>query len=165
MKKLFAALAFSALIVSPCLADDAAPKIDSHLAAALDVLEASNAQQNVLAMVDALTPIMLGQVKKQHPDANEKVIVAFQGAFHDEMVASTGELMKMQAAIYAEHFSEADLKALAAFYRSEAGKRFVAEQPAMMKEITPVASAWGMQTAQRAIQRATEKLQKEGLKL
>ena len=36
--------------------------------------------------------------------------------------------------IYARHFSEDDLKALIAFYKSDAGKHFAAELPAVSQE-------------------------------
>ena len=138
------------------------PTTASHLAAALDVLDALNAKSNFAVMVDSVGQTMLAQVKQTHPSASDKTLEEFRKAFKDEMMAQTDELMRMQAAVYAEHFSENDLKALAAFYRSDVGKRFVGEQPAIIQEITPLALRWGMQAGQNAAQRAMEKLQKEG---
>ncbi len=71
MRKLLAALAFTAIIASPGLAADPAPPLDSHRAAALDVLEATNAHNTVVLLGDTLTPLMLAQVKRQHPDASD----------------------------------------------------------------------------------------------
>lgn len=168
----FAATAFAVfLVMAPSFADDPAaqaseqPKIDSHLAAAMDVLEATNAKNNFTAIVGTMTETMLGAVKKDHPGADEKTQKAFIDEFKTEIGAELPELLKMQAAVYAEHFSEADLKALAAFYRSDVGKRYIAELPALMKEVMPIAFKWGQAAGMKAMEKTMEKLKKEGMKL
>lgn len=173
MRTIFAAIAFSTLMAFPALADDpasAAPsaadaKMDPRLAAALDLLEATNAKHNVSAVMDALTDTMLSQVKKDHPGADEKMQKAFASAFKEELATQLPELLKAQAAVYAEHFSEAELKALAAFYRSDVGKHYISEIPAIMKEIMPLAFKWGQGAGLSAAQKALEKLKKDGNKL
>lgn len=161
-------IAAVALLLTGAAADPAAkpdPATASHLAAALDVMDALNAKATFMVVVESVSSTMLANIKQTHPEASDKAVAEFHKAFKDEMVSQTDELMKMQAAVYAEHFSEADLKALAAFYRSDVGKRFVSEQPAIIKEVTPLALKWGMQAGQNAAQRAMEKLQKEGITL
>jgi hypothetical protein len=163
------------LALSPGFAAETAPaaraeaspeiKVDSHLAAALDLLEATNAKNNVASIFNTMTDAMIGQAIKDHPGANEKAQKAFIAAFKDELSNQVPELLKMQAALYAEHFSEADLKSLAAFYRSDVGKRYIAELPAIMKEMMPMAMQWGRSSGLKALEKTQEKLKKEGMKL
>jgi|GEM_PF-1307830 len=168
------ALALVALICTPpALAADLAPqnqaaeapKLDSHLQAALDVLEAAHAKNNMEALIDVMADNVLGSVRQDHPNANDKTLTAFREAFREEMKAEIPELMKLQASVYAAHFSEADLKTVAAFYRSDVGSHYISEQAIIMKETSPIAVKWGRETALRAIQKATERLQKQGVKL
>lgn len=164
VRSLFTVLGIVLLVAGPAAAEDAA-KVDSHLAAALDVMDATNAKANLMVMIDSVGGSMFAQIKQSHPGASEKTLAAFQTAFKQEMTDQSDQLMKMQAAIYAEHFSENDLKALAAFYRSDVGKRFISEQPAIIKEVTPLAIKWGMEAGHSAAQHAIEKLKKEGITL
>ncbi|MDE2109877.1 MAG: DUF2059 domain-containing protein [Alphaproteobacteria bacterium] len=135
------------------------------MAAALDVLDAMNAKNTASVIIDAMAPVVMAQIRQGHPTASDKTLAAFDAAFKEEMGKSVDDLLKMQAAVYAEHFSAQDLNALAAFYRSDVGKRFVDEQPAIIKEVTPLAARWGQEAGQRAAQKAMEKLQKEGMTL
>jgi uncharacterized protein len=172
-RTMLSAFALAFLVTGTALAADtqaAAPTLpakatEGQMTAALDVLDAMNAKHTVEAMVDSMAPIVAAQIRQAHPTATDKTLAVFSSAFKEEMARNVDDLLKMQAAVYAEHFSEQDLKTLAAFYRSDVGKRFVDEQSVIVKEITPLAARWGQEAGQRAAQRAMEKLQKEGITL
>ncbi len=165
LRSLCAALLAGMLLSGAVLAQDKPAPTDSHLAAAVDMLQAMNAQRTFMAVIDSMSQVIIGQVKQQHSDADDKSLNAFKAAFAEEMQKESADLMKMQAAVYAEHFSESDLKALAQFYRSDVGKRFIDEQPAIIKEISPLAMKWGMAAGRRAAEHAMEKLKQEGITL
>jgi uncharacterized protein len=162
-------LTFAASTVA--LADPPAPPAaaaqtaDSHLAAAIDLLDAQNAKANMTTMVHLLMSGVESSVRQSHPGASDEKLKLFNEAFEEEITNSTDDLLKLQAKIYAEHFSEDELRQLAAFYRSDLGKKYISELPVIMKETVPLGVQWGQMIAPRAINRAMARLKKEGVSL
>lgn len=155
------------LIAAPTFAAEPAkaPPTDAQKAAAVELLEASNSRAMMMQMIDAMAPMMVGQLKHEHPQLSDKAAAAFTTAFKEEMAANLDSLMAMMAAVYVEHFSEADLKAITAFYRSEAGKHCLAEMPGILKETMPLGMQWGREIGPKAAEKAIKKLEKEGVSL
>ena len=54
---------------------------------------------------------------------------------------------------------------MAAFYRSDLGRKYTAQLPLIAKETVPLAFQWGQTIAPVAMQHAVDKLKKEGVKL
>jgi uncharacterized protein len=158
------ATALVALSLTPVRAADAPPP-DAHLAAALDLLEATNAKVTMMTMVDALTPVVLGQIRQQHKDLTDAALQRFQAAFREEITSGLDDLMKLTATIYEQHFSEEELHALAGSYRSDIGKKYIQTIPQIAKESLAVGGAWGREAGARAAQRAAERLKQEGINL
>jgi hypothetical protein len=168
-----------ALVVSLCgaaIAQDAQPPAsepqstvpqpsDAQIAAATDLLDATHVQQNVKMIVDTMLPVVIKGLQKDHPNASDKAIEAFTAAFDDEIQNSMGDILKLEARVYAEHFSEDELHQLAAFYRSDLGQKYLTEVPGIMKEMAPMSMAWAQAAALRAGQKAAERLKKDGVQL
>jgi hypothetical protein len=147
-------------------ATNAAPEVaDPHLAAAIDLLEAQNARANMNAMVDTMMKAAAASARQSHADVPDDKVKLFTDAFAEEMTNSMDDLLKMEAKVYVEHFSEDELHALAAFYRSDVGKKYIGEIPQIMKETVPLGFSWGQAIAPKAMQHALEKLQKKGVQL
>src|ERR1700704_6721436 len=148
----------AALSSLPVRAADAVDAPDSHLASALDFLEATNAKANMAAVIDSLAPVVLGQIRAQNPNLSDAAIQQFLSAFREEMTASLDDLMKITARIYEQHFTEDELRRLAAFYDTDVGKKYISLVPAIIKESVPIGAAWGREAGARAAQRAAERL-------
>lgn len=150
----------------PAPASNAAPAVtDSHLAAAVDLLEAQNAKSNMKSMFNSLMSAVGSSVRQSHPGVSEDKFKLFTEAFSEELENSIDDLLKMQAKVYAEHFSENELRALAAFYRSDLGKKYISEIPLILKETVPLGVAWGQEVGPKAAERAMERLKKKGVEL
>jgi hypothetical protein len=157
-------IALVALGLTPIRAADA-PPADPHMAAALDLLAATNAKVTMMTMVDAITPVVLGQIRQQHKELTDAVLQRFQAAFREEITSNLDDLMRLTATIYEQHFSEEELHALAEFYRSDIGKKYIEAIPQIAKESVAVGGAWGREAGARAAQRAAERLKQEGINL
>ena len=157
------AFAVALCLGTPVLAGDL--PTESHKAAAVELLDASNSRAMMMQMIDAMAPMVVAQLKQEHPQMSDKAVAAFTAAFKEEMSANVDGLMTMFAAVYVEHFSEADLKAITAFYRSDAGKHCLAEMPGILKETMPLGMKWGREIGPKAAERAIKKLEKEGVSL
>jgi hypothetical protein len=146
-------------------ATDQIPDVDPHLQAALDLMTVTHADRNMRVMVDTLIPLLMKQYEAQHSGIDPKALQQLQSVFLVEMEKSLPDMEKLIAQIYVEHFSEDELHRIAAFYQSDVGKKYTAEVPAIVKEITPLAEQMGEQIGKKAMQRAIEKLQSQGIQL
>ena len=172
-KELALGLGVALAVSTGAFADDAAPPpatteaapTDAHLAAAVDLLDAQNAKANMKSMMDTFMSMATNAFHQGHPDIPNDKLKLFTEAFAEEMSNSTDGLLKMQAKVYAEHFSEDELHGLAAFYRSDLGRKCTAQLPLIAKETVPLAFQWGQTIAPVAMQHAVDKLKKEGVKL
>jgi hypothetical protein len=115
---------------------------ESHIAAALELLDASNSMNNVAQLIDSMWSVEAREIKRAHPGIDDKILASTEKIIRDAFTARKDEYKRMVAAVYAEHFSEEDLRSLAAFYRSDVGKRYVATMPAMIKDMTEVGGVW-----------------------
>ncbi|HWA89526.1 MAG TPA: DUF2059 domain-containing protein [Rhizomicrobium sp.] len=133
---------------------------ESHIAAALDLLEASHSMSNLTELVDSMLTFATVQMKHEHPDLDDADIARFKKILSDALVAHQDGYERAVAVVYAEHFSEADLHALADFYRSDVGKRYIAALPSMIEEFAPAGMVWGEQVAREALEKFFKTLPK-----
>ncbi len=126
----------------------------SHIDAALELLQVSNTIGNVSAMLDTLAPLQADRIKKDHPNLSEKDVSALQSAIKGEILARQDEILLIYATVYARHFSEDELRQLTAFYRSDVGNKFVTSVPMLLNESAPLAFSWVMQVIADAVKNA-----------
>ena len=74
-------------------------------------------------------------------------------------------LFRSVTQIYAKHFTEAELKDIVAFYRTPAGKKMIAQEPAAIKESLDAAQQWANDFSDVVLQRFRAEMQKKGFKL
>lgn len=136
MKKLFLALAFAAAAALPAHAQPAQPTPE-HLAVAVETLEALDMQKQL----DASIAMALEMQMQQNPQLRQ-----MEGAMREffEKYMSWEALKEDYAAIYARQFTIAELRQLAAFYRSPLGQKLAEATPALMQE--------GAELGQRRVQ-------------
>ena len=133
--------------------------------AARELIEITNAADLVVATIDTLMPVMIDQVREQHPGLNEEMLGEFQTAFREEVNASIGEYIDLQAAIYERYFTEEELQALVEFYRTPLGQKTIETMPAILNEVLALGSTWGKEMGVRAAERAAERLRERGIDL
>jgi len=154
----FLALSFGTAAAAP---SPQAVKLDL----AMQVMAASHARDNAMMIIDTMMPQMIQMIKGNTHDIPDKVLKRFQVLARADLLAALPELMKSEAEIYARHFSEEDLRALLAFYKSKAGQHMIAEMPKIMKETMPLGMMWGEQAGRDAMTKALAELRKEGVKI
>jgi len=71
-------------------------------------------------------------------------------------IASGQDIVDLVVPIYVKHLDEASLDAIIAFYQTEAGKKFIKAQPALMKESMEVGQKWGQELAVKALKALQE---------
>jgi hypothetical protein len=73
------------------------------------------------------------------------------------------ELSDEMARLYATNFTEPELKAILVFYQSPAGKKLLAQQPAVVDASMKFAQDWANKLSDEVIAQMREELKKRGL--
>ena len=81
---------------------------------------------------------------------------------HPEFAKKADDMTDIAARIYAEHMSEDDLRAAAAFFDSPAGKNYVSAQPLMLDQLVVAMQAWTQETSTYMMKRVQQEMEKKG---
>jgi hypothetical protein len=79
-----------------------------------------------------------------------------------EYAPRANELVDMSAKVYAQHFSESELKDLLAFYQSPVGRKMVVEEPKVIDESMASAGQWGDLLSEDVVTRMRAEMKKRG---
>ncbi len=119
-------------------AQDTTPE---HLAVARAAIAAIGATDQF----DAILPQAAASLKREliQKDPNlEAIISSTVDTEVISLAARRGDLEKEAANVYAKVFTEADLKAIADFYQTDAGKKLIKEGPIATRGLIDAANIW-----------------------
>jgi hypothetical protein len=80
----------------------------------------------------------------------------------NDLAPRFSELTNEVATLYATRFSEPELKAILAFYRSPTGKKLLAQQPQIIDASMKFAQDWANKLSDQVIAKMKEELKKRG---
>lgn len=159
----YRALVCSALLVSPILvapASAAAPvtagDMDARMSAALDLLDAMGGRHSIMSQISRVIPAQMQELQAQFPNMTTDMRNAIESSMRDEMSKGVNQLLTKMAGAWAHRFSAKDLREIAAFHRSPAGKKLRAEQEDLQREISDIGRNWGAEIGRRIQQRLRE---------
>jgi hypothetical protein len=153
MKVLMATVLGAALACAPVLAAaqptarpvDAAPGAvkepvtPAKLALVRRYLEAIHYENLADQMLSAMLPVLADSTAREHPNLTSEQrqqIVGVVRAVMREKV--TPQIMQRMAQVYAETFTEPELRAIVAFYESAAGQAIMAKAPSLAPQAAHV---------------------------
>jgi hypothetical protein len=90
-------------------------------------------------------------------DLNEIAVI-----LHKEYDARAAEVVDQTARIYAEHFTEAELKEMLKFYQSPVGKKMITEEPKALDQSMAAAAKWADDLSGSVIERFRAEMKKRG---
>jgi uncharacterized protein len=155
-----AALVVTAMVsAAPSRADDVTP---SHLAAAIEAVHSAKASKGFDNVLPLLSEKVQDQIIRLRPDLYKQVTdVVQQEAL--KLVARRSDLDADVARIWANAFSEEELKAITAFYKSPAGLKFVDIGPQVVGASLQAVKVWSDRVGQELLQKSRDELKKQGV--
>jgi hypothetical protein len=127
-----------AVSAAPSRADDIS---ESHLQAARDAIAAINATDRFDQILPSAATALKGQLIQKDPNYQEDIIATVDKQTL-ALAPRRADLETEAATDYAKVFSEDELKAIATFYNSEAGKKLLEKGPEVTTEIARAAAIW-----------------------
>ncbi len=113
-------------------AASAAPDAE-RIAAARDLMEVTGVTKQMDGMVDAMTRGFAKGAKSDTSEQGKQLSAEFEASMK-KFLAYKDEMLSDFAVLYAENFTAEEMKAVADFYRSGAGAKFVAKTPELMQK-------------------------------
>jgi hypothetical protein len=138
----------------------AAQPSPSHLAAATEVVINSG----VASSFEGLTDPLLDDLRKMQVARADirKDLNEVADMLKPELELQKRRMMNTTARVYASHFTEAELKELAVFFKSPIGKRYVETQLKATEELVQEITKWNKEVAEYVFVRAKAEMTKRG---
>jgi hypothetical protein len=127
------------------------------LAAIREFFEVSQAMSMAATIVDSLSGQIMNQFRQKVPGLRQDHADELATLLSSEFRANTESLERMMVLLYDRHFTEEELKAATAFYRTPAGKSMLAKTPLVFQEGFTLGQRWGADVGRRAAERALER--------
>jgi hypothetical protein len=159
-------LALVATVAVACLAFTM--PVRAQTPAALALAKELVALKGGNAMFDRLIPGVIERAKQSFVPTNPQLIgplneVAAQ--LNKEYAPKTTDINNEIARVYAQHFTEAELKEILAFYKTPAGRKMLAEEPKAIEQSLHAAQEWAAKFSDVVLQRFRAEMKKKGYDL
>jgi hypothetical protein len=138
--------------------DEVTPAQIALAAEAIHASQTTNSFDNVLPNLADMTQNRLIQVR---PDLHEEISNAVQAAAL-KLVPRRTDLDRDVARIWAKAFTEDELKAIVAFYKSPAGQKLVTVGPKVAADSMNALKGWSDRVGEELYDKAREELKKQG---
>jgi hypothetical protein len=135
-----------------------------RMAAARDLLQVTHTDAQFAAVI----PMMFAQLKQAMSPSDPKLQGEFDQVFEEvqkQFIERRDEVLDQIAMLYARKFTADEMKALADFYRSPIGQKFIAAMPELTAEAMRMGNVWGQNIAQDAERKVRDEMRKRGLAL
>ena len=109
---------------------------------------------------------IIDAMSKTQPDLPERVATVVKQTLNAEFAKAfepRGELMTRMVEIYARNFTQAEVKALLAFYATDIGRKMISVLPRLAQESGAVGQEWAQQNMPRMVETLERRLRDEGL--
>lgn len=156
----------SAAMAVPALAQDAKPeepKVDTHLEAAMAVVEQTGTLPSYEDQLKLITLNSKNWLIRQNPNAEKDISAAVDTAAA-EFKDSRDQMVRAVARAWASYLKEDELKEVLAFFKTETGQKFASYQPRIIGESIGGVQEFSTILTQVIVQQAKAELEKKGLK-
>ena len=149
-----------ACVVAAYAADDVSASEKKKILELMEIIGAKNIGRQV--SVSFAQQLSYG-LKQSQPDIDPQAFKVVAAVTDEELSKHSDELIAKMVPLYAKHFTETDLDALLAFYRSPIGRKTVEAMPALMQESMELAIDESKASVPKIQERVTEKLRADGI--
>ena len=153
-----------ALLLSP-FAATAAPaakpsltttEISARMAAARDLLDAMGGRKSVMEQIDRVIPAQMAALQTQFPSLSHDSRRMIERSMRQEMTLGVNSLLSQMAGAWARRFTATEMREIAAFHRSPAGRHLRAQQEDLQREIAEIGRDWGTEIGRKLQERLND---------
>jgi hypothetical protein len=118
-----------------------------------------------MAVFNPLIPGVIEQAKGMFMQQNpmlQKPLNDVGADLRKELEPRRAEIVEILARVYAQRFTEAELKEIVAFYKTPAGKKMLAQEPNAIDAAFTEVQTWAQNLEQQVISRVRAEMKKKG---
>lgn len=158
MRPLILALLLALFAVNPVQAATKQEKIH-------DLVEVTEVSKQMEKALDGIWPLIVERGKLANPDVPPEMWARVQAIGRDEFGKSLPDVLAQFEKMYDVNFTEAEIDALLAFYKTPTGNSIMHKLNAMAPQTAALGQAWGAQVSKRVITRLAEETKGKGYDL
>jgi uncharacterized protein len=161
-------LALAVSLALACLVFAGGARAETPTPAALALAKELVALKGGNAMFDPLIPGVIERVKNSLVPTNPQLMGPLNdvaAALKKEYAGKRVDILDEVARVYAEHFTEAELKDVLAFYKSPAGRKMLVEEPKAIEQSLKAAQDWAAKFSDVVLERFRVEMKKKGYDL
>ena len=141
-------------------ADASKREMDARLIAAADLVDAMGGRESVVDQINRVIPLQMMSLQKQFPKMSAESRQIIETSLRQEFMNGVDLLLGRIAASYAHRFTTEELRAMARFNRSEAGRKLREQSDDLQRELREISEKWGEEIAKRVGERLQEQMHK-----
>jgi hypothetical protein len=161
VRRLGSAVLLVCALSLPALAQAPAKASPEHIALARAVLDFTGASKSFDNVIPKLLTDARNMILRTQPTLQAD-LDASALAVAEKMATSEDKLIDQIAGVYAQKFTEAELKEIAAFYQSPTGKKMTAELPSVLTESYKLMQEWSRQMSVDIMTNLRAEMKKKG---
>jgi hypothetical protein len=119
-------------------------------------------------MFDPLIPGVIERAKNSFIPTNPQAIAPLTQVAEQlkkEYAAKAADITNEVAKVYAQHFTEAELREILAFYKSPVGRKMLTEEPKAIEQSLKAAQDWAAKFSDVVMDRFRVEMKKKGYDL
>ncbi len=133
----------------------------AHVEAARQLIVASGISRSFQIIIPELMDQIGGTVVQTRPELTTDLVTTLNG-LRPEFDKQADEMINLSARIYAQLLSEQDVRTILAFFKSEAGNKYVNAQPLFLNELVAGIQAWQQKISVNMMMRVRQEMKKKG---
>ena len=137
------------------------PPSASALALAKELIEIKGATKVYDPVVTGVIEYHKNLLIQSNPNLSKDLNEVAQ-KLHAEMAPRRAELQLEVVRIYAQHFTEQELKDVLAFYKTPVGRKLVTEEPKVLEDTMKRADQWSAKFAEEIMAKMRAEMKKKG---
>ncbi len=138
------------------------PYTATHLKAARDVVELSGMSNSLEALIPQVLNRTHLTIARQRPEIAKQLEEA-SNAVLVQLVPQREQMLNIAASAFAKEMSETELAAIATFFKSDAGKKYVEKQQGLVRDVLLSMQPWTDQLNRTVFDLFREELKKQGI--
>ena len=135
-------------------------EMDTRLIAATDLVDAMGGRESVVEQINRVIPLQMMSLQKQFPTMSAESRSMIENSLRQEFMSGVDLLLGRIAASYAHRFTTEELRAMARFNRSDAGRKLREQSDDLQRELREISEKWGEEIAKRVGEHLQEQMHK-----
>jgi hypothetical protein len=135
-------------------------EMDTRMAAAADLVDAMGGRESVVEQINRVIPLQMITLQRQFPTMTPDSRRIIENSLREEFMHGVDMLLGRIAASYAHRFTTQEMRAMARFNRSEAGRKLREQSDDLQRELREISAKWGEEIAKRVGERLQEQMNK-----